>query len=150
MTENAELAKATIDQNRTASLGTLDSESGGPYVSLVNYAGDGSGLPILLLSRLAWHTKSLIRDPRASLLVAQLPTAGDALAGLRVTLVGKILELPNKELAKLYCRRHPEAQGYVGFTDFSFWRMTPEKVHVIGGFGRIETLAASSVFNGLA
>ena len=150
MTETAELARLAIARNRTASLGTLDAETGGPYVSLVNYACDANGCPILLLSRLAWHTRSLVGDPRASLLVAQLPAAGDALAGLRLTVIGKCDELPDKSFAELYCRRHPEAKGYVEFADFSFWRMRPEKIHLIGGFGRIETLAAAAVFDGLA
>jgi hypothetical protein len=64
-------------------------------------------------------------------------------------MIGKIHELPDKDLTELYCRRHPPAERYARFADFSFWRMAPEKVHVIDGFGRIETMAAVAVFPGL-
>ena len=50
-------------------LATLDRETGHPYASLVLVATEPDGAPILLLSRLALHTRNLERDPRASLLL---------------------------------------------------------------------------------
>ena len=35
---------------------------------------------------------------------------------------------------------------YVDFSDFAFWRMVPEIIHAVAGFGRIETLGADDVF----
>ena len=148
MSENARLAKEALARARTGSLATLEPQSGAPYVSLVNFACDEKGLPIFLFSKLARHTKCLLVDPRASLLIAEVPTTGDALTGFRATFIGRMSEQPDKALTHLYCQRHPEAAGYVDFGDFSFWRLAPESIHVVGGFGRIETLPAAAVFGG--
>ena len=51
----------------TGSLATL--KDGAPFVSLVTVATTPAGEPILLLSRLAVHTRNLEADPRASLLL---------------------------------------------------------------------------------
>ena len=63
-----ETVKQLLSRAPRASLGTL-AEDGTPYVSLVLVAEDGQGAPLLLLSDLAEHTKNLVRDARASLLV---------------------------------------------------------------------------------
>jgi heme iron utilization protein len=147
MSENARLAIEALARAKTGSLATLEPQTGAPYVSLVNFACDEKGLPIFLFSKLARHTKCLLADPRASLLIAEVPATGDVLTGFRATCIGRMSEQPDKTLANLYCQRHPEAAVYLEFGDFSFWRLVPESVHVVAGFGRIETLRASDIFN---
>ena len=66
---------------RTCSLSTLIAGDGTPYGSLANIATDMAGRPIILISRLAWHTQNLEADARASVLVGELPAKGDALVG---------------------------------------------------------------------
>jgi len=146
MSENAKQARAALQTGRHGSLATVDFETHGPYVALANYACDVQGLPIFLFSKLARHTKSLLADPRASLLVADIPPMGDALTGFRATFMGLMEPAKAEEVSALYIARHPYAAGYATFADFSFWRLAPELVHVVGGFGRIETLNAKDVF----
>lgn len=134
-----------LQRARTASLGTVDAE-GAPYVSLVNLAGDARGWPVILISRLAWHTRNLARDPRASLLAAEPSASGDALSGPRVTIMGRFETIASNGIRSRYLSRHPEAEIYVDFQDFGFWRLTPETIHAVAGFGRIETFRADELF----
>jgi heme iron utilization protein len=139
-------AHALLSRATVGSLGTLDRESGAPYVSVVNVALDGGGLPVIFISRLARHTQNLEQDARASLLVSELPREGDALTGPRVTVLGKFHPAAHAEIAELYAARHPAARMYLDFPDFSFWRLEPTVVHAVAGFGRIETMTAEEVF----
>ena len=43
--------------------------SGDPYCSLVNVATAPDGAPLLLLSKLALHTKNILADARVSLML---------------------------------------------------------------------------------
>ncbi len=139
-------ARLLARRARTATLASLDRSGGGPYASLVNVASDVDGAPIVLISKLAWHTQNLLADGRGSLMVAELPETGDALTGPRVTVMGQWREAALPQLRRRYLARHPQAEVYVDFGDFSFWRLTPEVVHAVAGFGRIETLSAAEVF----
>jgi putative heme iron utilization protein len=135
-------ARKLLRRARRAALGTLDRDTGIPYVSAVNVATDWRGAPFLLLSRLARHTQNLAADPRASLLVSELASEGDALTGPRATWLGKMDQLDDEQLRNRYVRLHPYAAGYAQFPDFGFWRLGPESAHAVAGFGRIETLPA--------
>ena len=73
---------------RKAALSTIDRQSGYPYASLVAMATEPDGAPVLLLSKLALHTKNIEADARASLLIEEASGRGDPLAGSRVTLTG--------------------------------------------------------------
>jgi putative heme iron utilization protein len=131
---------------RTCSLSTLNKGDGTPYGSLANIATDGAGWPLILISRLAWHTQNLETDTRASVLVGELPVKGDALVGPRVTVLGRFEPVDDANLRRRYLARHPQAGFYAGFSDFSFWRLRPSGIHGVAGFGRIETLAPDDVF----
>ena len=148
MSENAKLARAALENGSYGSLAVIDVESGGgPYVSLVNYACAADGLPIFLFSGLARHTRCLLGDRRASLLVAEIPKNGDALTGLRASFSGTMEQLDAGAAKAIYVAKHPYAAAYADFGDFSFWTLRPEFVHLVGGFGRIETLKADAVFS---
>lgn len=139
-------ARRLLRRARTATLSTLNREDGIPYGSLVNVATDVAGWPLILVSTLAWHTKNLLADARASLLVAEPPTSGDALTGPRVTIMGRFVKVDEEGLRRRYLARHPEAALYAGFGDFAYWRLMPERLHAVAGFGRIETMGADEVF----
>jgi putative heme iron utilization protein len=131
---------------RTCSLSTLNRGDGTPYGSLANIATDILGWPLILISRLAWHTQNLEADPRASVLVGEIPEKGDALVGPRVTVLGRFEQIDDPDLRRRYLARHPQAAMYADFPDFSFWRLIPTSIHGVAGFGRIETLAPDEVF----
>jgi heme iron utilization protein len=131
---------------RTASLGSLTLGDGTPFVSLVNLALSPEGYPLMLLSDLAWHSKNLNGDGRGSVLVAAAAPDGDALTGLRATVLGRFAKTPKAALRADYLRGHPLAEEYFDFGDFKLWQMMPETIHQVAGFGRIRSFAASLVF----
>ena len=116
--------------------------SGDPYCSLVNVASHPDGSPILLISRLALHTKNLLADPRVSLMLDER-AEGDPLEGSRIMLAGRAEEASGDEaiiLRRRYLNAHPSAEAFVDFKDFSFFRIRPSGAHLVAGFGRIVDL----------
>ncbi|CCE04215.1 conserved hypothetical protein [Bradyrhizobium sp. STM 3843] len=119
-------------------------DSGDPYCSLVNIASDADGSPILLISRLAVHTKNVVADPRVSLMLDER-APGDPLEGARIMLLGKAEEAgteQRKVLRRRYLNAHPSAENYADFADFSFFLLRPSGLHLVAGFGRIVDLKA--------
>ena len=80
-------AKKLLREGRSGALATLMPGSGDPYCSLVYVATAADGAPLLLISRLAVHTKNILADPRVSLMIDERK-AGDPLQGARVMLMG--------------------------------------------------------------
>lgn len=138
-------ARRVLRLAATGALATVDA-NGAPFASLVTTAATMAGEPILLLSRLAVHTKNLARDPRASLLlVAPGGGDGDPLAGARLSLSGKVVEDDDPAIRRRFLARHEEAAGYADFADFAFYRLAVREAHLVAGFGRIVTLKAAEL-----
>jgi heme oxygenase (biliverdin-IX-beta and delta-forming) len=133
------LARSLLRRSRQGALATLMTGSGDPYCSLVNVASFADGSPILLISRLAIHTKNILDDSRVSLMLDER-AAGDPLEGARIMLAGKAEEARGDDVAVLrrrYLNVHPSAEAFVDFKDFSFFRIRPAGLHLVAGFGRI-------------
>jgi len=140
----AKLARSLLRRRRQGALATLFPGSGNPYCSLVNLASHPDGSPILLISRLAVHTRNILADARVSLMLDER-AAGDPLEGARIMLMGRANEAAPDQLELLrrrYLSAHPSAEAFVNFTDFSFFRIAPTAAHLVAGFGRIVDLAA--------
>ncbi|WP_370675313.1 HugZ family protein [Pleomorphomonas sp. PLEO] len=143
-----DMVRRIVRSAATASLGTLATD-GGPFVTFVTVATDINGAPLVLLSGLAAHTRHLARDGRASLLMQAPASEGaDPLTGARVTVSGTFQCVAREaadhaRLLGRFLARHPEAEDYAGFGDFSIHRMSMEGVHLVAGFGRISRLSAS-------
>ncbi len=84
-------AKKLLREGRSGALASLLPGTGDPYCSLVNVASDADGSPILLISRLALHTKNILADNRVSLMLDER-AAGDPLEGSRIMLAGRAEE----------------------------------------------------------
>ena len=57
-----------------------------------------------------------------------------------MTLLGLAEKTDDPAVKRRFLARHPEAEFYADFHDFSFWRLKVEGAHYIGGFGRIVDL----------
>src|ERR1700742_3879787 len=86
------LARSLLRRSRQGALATLMASSGDPYCSLVNVASHPDGSPILLISRLALHTRNILDDSRVSLMLDERAT-GDPLEGARIMLAGRAEEV---------------------------------------------------------
>lgn len=135
----------------TATLATAERNAEGwPYASLVQIATAPDAAPLLLLSDLADHTRNFLQDDRVSLMLDDTRDLPNPLTGARVTVQGRIEKLgetaADARLKARYLARHPDAADYAAFGDFNFYRIRPERVHLVAGFGRIHWLTAADVF----
>jgi putative heme iron utilization protein len=119
-----------------------------PYASLVLVAVDHDLAPILLLSNLAEHAKAIAADGRVSLLFDGTAGLDQPLTGPRVTLLGRAAKTGDERLKRRFLVHHPDAEMYAGFGDFNFYRVAPERAHLVAGFGRIRWLAAADLLPG--
>ncbi len=142
-------AKRLLREARSGAIATLMAQSGDPYCSLVNVATDADGSPLLLLSRLALHTKNILADPRISLMLDERKP-GDPLEGARIMLLGQIAATDNPRARARYLGRQPEAAMFADFPDFAFYRMVLTGAHLVAGFGRIVDFSPADILTDIS
>ncbi|MFG1410340.1 DUF2470 domain-containing protein [Xanthobacter sp. VTT E-85241] len=143
MDTGARAVRILMHEAGFAALATLE-EGGAPYASLVALALDEEGQPVLLLSRLARHTRNFLRDARVSLLVTA-PAGADPLNAGRASLLGRISLNEDADARARFLARHATAAGYADFGDFAFYRVEVAEAHLVQGFGRILTVPGPAV-----
>jgi putative heme iron utilization protein len=139
MTDAAQEARTLAAGTNVATLATLG-EEGHPWAAFVAFATLADGAPVLCLSALAEHGRNLLRDPRASLVVAETPAADAPLDAGRVTLTGTatVPERAQREAARsAYRAAVPGADEFLDLGDFTLFVLRVERVRWVGGFGRM-------------
>lgn len=142
---------------------------GYPFGSVVPFALDERGRPVIFIAHIAAHTANLRRDPRGSLFVRQPDALDDPQTGWRITVMGRWSRVMSEdddadakgaptervsrdELERLHARyaeRVPAVDRYDQTHGFAYWRMTHvDKVRFIGGFGKICWLGGDEVLRG--
>src|SRR5690242_2584793 len=148
-TFNASLAaKKLLREGRSGALATLMADSCDPYCSLVNVATAIDGAPLLLLSKLALHTKNILADARVSLMLDERKK-GDPLQGARVMLMGLAAKTESADARRRYLAHQPEAEMFAGFGDFAFYEIKLKDAHLVAGFGRIVDLKPDQLLTDL-
>ncbi len=132
-------ARKLMREARSGALATLMTGSGDPYCSLVNVASAADGSPLLLISRLAVHTKNILDDSRVSLMLDERKP-GDPLQDARVMLMGEAAQTASADARRRYLAQQPEAEMFAGFGDFAFYEIRLKGAHLVAGFGRIVDL----------
>jgi putative heme iron utilization protein len=141
----AERARTLAYLGRTGTLATLSRKHPGhPFASVMPYALDDRGRPLLLISAMAMHTQNLEADPRASLLVTQPEWTCDPLAAGRLTLMGEARRVTDAGARAAYLARHERAKYWVDFDDFGFWRLEIMDLYYVGGFAAMDWLTRES------
>jgi putative heme iron utilization protein len=113
---------------------------GFPFATVVPFATDEQHRPLLLISRLAEHTRNLAADPRASVSVARALGDGEI---ARASLLGNLVEIEAPPLlVARYLRFHPAAERFLELGDFRFHRFDPLRIRVVGGFAQAGWLDA--------
>lgn len=148
------LARDLLRRARHGALATLDPQSGDPLATRTGLAPDIDGAPVFLTSTLSAHTQALLADARCSVLVGE-PGKGDPLAHPRLTVIGRAERIApdvpaRARLKRRYLARHPKAELYVDFGDFSFWRLEVARASLNGGFGRAYAMTPGDVLTELA
>jgi putative heme iron utilization protein len=120
---------------RDGVLATLSARRDGwPFASVTQYALSPEGDPFFLLSGLAEHTRNLLADARASLLI-QDRAGDDPLAAPRITLLGRVESHDAAPLRASYLERHPQASEYLQLADFRFYLLRVSEARFVSGFG---------------
>lgn len=138
-------AKRLLRTVRSGALATLSPE-GDPVASLVVIATMPDGAPILLLSKLAAHTRHLEQTGRCSLLLAE-GGRGDPLAHPRLTVVGDAAPADDRSEAAgaRFLSRNPKSKLYAGFRDFAYWIVSMRSAALNGGFARAASFTGEEV-----
>jgi heme iron utilization protein len=143
MRELAELLR----RERIAHLATL--RGGAPMASMTLYLADENLSAFYVhVSRLAWHTQDMMKDPRVALSIAETDDRrADPFTLMRVTIRGDAAQLPGEDphLKARWLQRFPEQAINFELADFSFWRIAPRDARFVAGFGRIHNLSAAEL-----
>lgn len=144
---HAERVRTLVAGQTQGALATLALDPPGtPFGSVVTYGLDGRGRPVGFVSTLAEHTRNMLADSRASLLVVEAtPDGADPLAAGRATLLGTlapVADAAEAESAKAaYLAVNPQA-FYVAYGDFLCVRLEVVSIRYVGGFGRMSWVEA--------
>jgi putative heme iron utilization protein len=136
-------ASALIRRSRTVSLASHSVQLPGyPHVSWLPMVADQAARPMLIISRLAEHTQNILQDNRVSVL---LHDADMGLNQARLTILGQLHPVSLDELlvARL-ARYNSELAACLQMSDFSVWRISPQRARYIAGFGKMGWLEAES------
>eukprot|EP00879_Flechtneria_rotunda_P010843 GHRR01011332.1.p1 GENE.GHRR01011332.1~~GHRR01011332.1.p1 ORF type:complete len:317 (+),score=110.76 GHRR01011332.1:686-1636(+) len=140
----AEYGRTLMTLARSCVLSTVSSHpssSGFPFGSVVEFAVDSEGRPLLATSTLSPHTADLQADGRCSITVTA--PGFKSLQDARFTLTGTAKQLSDMDrpaAREVYLAKYPEA-FYVDFGDFRWFRMEDTKGgRYVGGFGRVASV----------
>lgn len=142
------LARALMDQSRTAALAYTDAE--GPGISRIAFGLGPDQLPLTLISALSAHFTALQANPACAVMVGEAGEKGDPLNHPRLMLRARAEFLlrsapDHPALRDLWLQRHPKARLYVDFADFAFVRLQPVSAVLNAGFGRAMRLTAEDL-----
>ncbi len=125
-----------------------DKAAGFPFGSMVRFivgeSSENNTLPILLLSRIAEHSKHIAQQNKVSLLVSA-DIGDDMQQTARLTLLGEMEKVhaddPSiQQDGEKYFQQFPEAREYFQLLDFDFYRLKITKRRYVAGFGRAHWL----------
>lgn len=136
-------ARRLLRAARGACLAT--SAKGQPFASLVTPGVMSDGSLLLLLSRLAEHTRHLMADPRCSVMASGVAETANPQTTPRITVTGVAEVVEDAAMKARYLAIHPYAELYAGFGDFATWRIVPQAGVLVGGFARAFRLKAAEL-----
>jgi hypothetical protein len=148
--ETAALLKGLLRKERIAHLATL--RGGAPMASMTLFLAEADFSAFHIhVSRLAWHTQDLGKDPRCALSIGETDDGrADPFTLMRVTVRGSASQMSNEgndfeNLKRTWLARFPEQAINFELADFSFWRIVPNDARFVAGFGRIQNLSAADL-----
>lgn len=133
---------------------------GWPFASLCPYALDPAGHPVIYIADIAQHTYNIQKDKRVSLMAREsfAPAEGtgeikpkvDPQAHGRITWMGRAIPIPTDSPEESvvngrYLAKIPDASRYRRTHGFAYYRIEPEVIRFIGGFGEIYWIAAQTL-----
>jgi putative heme iron utilization protein len=110
---------------------------GYPFGSVAPFVLNHQGMPTILISTIAEHTKNIIQNSKVSLVVFK--DEADLQANARLTLLATAEQSDkNNELMRArYLRYIPQAAQYFDMHDFNFYTLYITHARYIAGFGKM-------------
>jgi len=144
--ETSRLLARLLRSERIAHLATLRERAPMASMTLFLAHEDFSAFHVHV-SRLAWHTQDMQRDPRVALSIAEADDQrADPFTLMRVTLRGEAQQIEDQgALKQRWLTRFPAQAVNFELPDFSFWRIAPRDARFVAGFGRIHNLSAAQL-----
>lgn len=141
VTETYLPAARLLASSRWAALAVV--HDGAPAAAMTSYALSAEGDALFVhLSQMALHTRALLAEPAAALVVSAPDTGeGDPQELSRLSLAGAALALvpgtPEFEAGRAaFAGRFPGAEERFALADFVLFRFEPSEARWVGGFGR--------------
>lgn len=118
---------------------------GYPFGSVAPFVLNHQGMPTILISTIAEHTKNIIQNAHVSLVVFE--NENDLQANSRLTLLAKAEQTDkNNDLMRArYLRYIPQAAQYFDMHDFNFYTLYIAQARYIAGFGKMGWLEAEAM-----
>lgn len=144
------LARDLIETARFGALAVTDPDTGHPMVSRVAVVPGPDGMPLSLVSDLAFHARALKANPACALMVGEPGPKGDPLTHPRLSLQARAVFVRHgapghAALAEHFLSHQPKARLYIGFADFSLLRFEVIGAHLNGGFGKAFLLSPADL-----
>ena len=143
--EQARLARQLLAGAFHGVLSTHSLEKTGyPFGSVVPYALEADGFPLLLLSHLSQHTRNLDADGRCGLTLIELGS-GDVQTRSRLSALGDVLPYAGPGGIERYFAYFPHTRTYHEQLGFRFYVFRPARFHWNGGFATARWFAAERI-----
>jgi len=110
---------------------------GYPFGSVAPFVLNHQGMPVVLISTLAEHTKNIIENAHVSLVV--FDNEEDLQANARLTLLARAEQTDKQDglMRERYLRYMPQAEQYFDMHDFYFYTLHITHARYIAGFGKM-------------
>lgn len=138
-----------LHQKDVGVLSTLKDQEGDifPYGSICPYVVISSGEIVILVSDIALHTKNINRDMNVSFTVFDMD-AENKQSAARTSVLAKAVRVTDqddnhKEISETYFRFNPGSRKFFEVHSFAFYKLKPDFIHYIKGFGKIYKFPAS-------
>jgi heme iron utilization protein len=118
---------------------------GYPFGSVVPFVLNHQGMPTILISSIAEHTKNIMQNSKVSLVVFE--NEEDLQANARLTLLASAEQTDknNDLMRQRYLRYLPQAEQYFDMHDFSFYTLHITHARYIAGFGKMGWVEGESM-----
>lgn len=110
---------------------------GYPFGSVAPFVLNQQGMPTILISTIAEHTKNIIQNAHVSLVVFENEDDLQANARLTLLAIAEQTDKNNDLMRQRYLRYIPQAAQYFETHNFSFYTLHVTQARYIAGFGKM-------------
>lgn len=118
---------------------------GYPFGSVAPFVLNHQGMPTILISSIAEHTKNIIQNAKVSLVVFENEDDLQANARLTLLAIAEQTDKQNPLMRARYLRYIPQAAQYFDMHDFSFYTLHITQARYIAGFGKMGWVEAEQM-----